>query len=303
MSSFRNTALPLAFAMTLCLSVTAISSDQETKAADIMDGAWKEYQYREFSSAESMFDKALRIAESDEEKLQALTGKAFCRQFGPMALAGEGDYSAAIAIYKQCQQIAGANPHFAPFFKAMIAECSYRIYSLNGDEEKLRTAEALWNELQTSSSNSVPAQEALLFRTIMETKNYNLEDNKERMKRVADRLASSPVESDADAMDANALLPVMADYLYYASFWGGDYKGSVKWLEKYLELGPTSYAAAGNTVFRIAKTSEVKLKDYGTAAKYYAIFAKDFPSNNRRYFAQQKAAELGKEASKKEAGK
>jgi tetratricopeptide (TPR) repeat protein len=301
MGHIRQSIVSLGLAFTFCLPCSLLSADKEAVAIDLLRDGWKEYQYREFDNAESLFKKAAEKASAKEDKLQALTGQAFCYHFGRMALATASDYANAIAIYRKCLDLAGDDQKFAPFFNSMIAECSYRIYRLTDDDTKLDEANAIWKELQEKHPNSVAAQEALLFKTIMDTKNLKDDSIIAKINTVADRL-NSKRPNDAELADANAMTSVMANYLAFVTYWRGDYRSAVHWFKEYLRLGPTSYAARYGTVFRIARISEMKNNDPKTAIAYYSLFAKDFPSNRSKYFAEQKSIELQKAVDKKEAG-
>lgn len=284
-------------ALLLAFFPCASAENPDAAAADLIHDAWKEYQYREFDSAQAIFAKAFKKSSVKAEKLQALTGQAFCLQFGKRALAGVSDYEGAIAIYRKALAICEHDPKFESFFNSMIAECSYRIYSLNGDEAKLKEAEGIWQALSSSEPKSLVAQDALLFRTFAGTNSFAEDANVEKMNQVASYLASVSQPGVKPEPGSIALASVMANYLATVCFWRGDYKGSVDWLKEYVKLGPTSYASRTNTVFRIARISDVKLGDAKTAAEYYGIFAKSFPVDNRRYFSELKAASLlGKEA-------
>ena len=288
------------FALLLCqtaLLLAAIPSASAAKpdagAIDLIHDAWREYQYREFDTAQSIFYDAFKKATVKEDKLQALTGQAFCLQFGKRALATSSDYEGAITFYRKALEIAGHDAKFEPFFNAMIAECSYRIYSIGGDEAKLKEAEAIWADLNAKSPNSLVAQDALIFKTFATTKSFRDDNNLENIKQVSAHMAAVAAQPDADGA---ALTPVMANYLSTVCFWRGDYKGSVHWLQEYLKLGPTCYTAKTNAVFKIARISDLKLQDAKTSCEYYSLFAKSFPVDKRRYFSEQKAASFAKEA-------
>lgn len=278
-------------ALTTALLLSACGQAKPDAAAlDLLRDAWKEYQYREFDEARALFAEAFKKSARKEDKLQALTGQAFCLQFGKRALAGVSDFEGAIALYRKALEIAAGDRKFEPFFKAMLAECSWRVYSLNGDDAKLKDAEDIWASLATDAPKSLVSQDALLFKTLAGTDSFADEGNVEKMKDAAAYLESL---SDAQDKDASALAAVFADYLSTVCFWRGDYKGSELWLREYLKLGPTSYSAKTNAVFKVARINDLKLGDKKAAAEYYALFAKSFPVDKRRYFSERKAAELG----------
>jgi len=278
-------------ALALCLSLAPLLCGAGETCADKIKDAWKEYQYREFDTAQSLFSEAERLAASKEDRVQALSGQAFCYQFGKRALATASDYEAAIALYRKSLEIAAGDPRFEPFLKSMLAECAARIYFLNGDEAKLKEAKEIWDWLQASCKESIVAQDSMLFKTVNMTKSFTDDANLPQMQVLEARLAESKGKSDGSS-EKDALSSVMASYLSTVYYWRGDYKGSVEWLKRYIDYGPTSYSAKTNAYFKVARVSEIKLDDRKTACEYYGVFAKSFPTDRRNYFSALKAKEF-----------
>ncbi len=277
--------------LALCLLAQPVC-DAAGASADKLKDAWREYQYREFDTAQSLFVEAEKSAASKEERLQALTGQAFCSQFGRRALATVSDFEAASKIYRKCVELSAGDSRFEPFFKAMLAECAARIYSLNDDKAKLKEAMDIWDWLQANCKDSIVAQDALLFKTALLTKSYDDDANIPLMQVLEQRLSGMTGKSDGSS-EKDSLSSVMASYLANTYYWRGDYKSSVVWLKRYIDFGPTSYSARTNAYFKVARVSEAKLDDRKTAFEYYNFFSENFPTDRRNYFAGQRAAEYG----------
>ena len=306
MKKLQDCLASLTVALTLCLAgqtaPCALAADAEAKALDLIHDGWKEYQYREFSLAKKLFIKAEKAANSNIDKVQAITGQAFCLQFGKKAEADVQDYEDAIELYNNALKLSVGDVKLQQFLNSMIAECSYRIYALSGDEKKFDAAEAIWSKLQAEAPNSLITQDALLFKNINMTKSYASPENLEKMAAVAKQIEGAKAVSKSEAPDAKALTQVMANYLARVNYWRGNYKDAVTWYEEYLKLGPTSYAVGVTTTFQVARISELKLNDKKTAAEYYALFSQKYPVDSRRYFTLLKVEELNK-ALAKEAGR
>lgn len=272
------------------------------KTAELLKKGWLEYSYREFSKAETFFKQAEEKAQSMEDYCQALTGQAYCYQFGKKAQADVSDYEYAISLYEKSLKKVGNNPKFTPFLKSMIAECNYRIYLLDENPENFKKAQSAWNELQKKNYGSVIAQDALLYEVVVQTDDFTEQKtlaNAKKLEEYTIPILRAASNRDKDLGDESLLTPVMANYLKDIYFWSEDFKKATKWLEAYIILGPTSYAARSDAYFRLARIAEKKLKDRKLAYKYYKRFFNEMKNSNRAYFAKEKMNELSKPIGKK----
>jgi hypothetical protein len=281
------------------LNLPCISAEN---SAELIKKAWTEYGYREFSKAERFFVEAAQKAQSMEDYCQALSGQAFCYQFGKKAQANVDDYEFAISLYEKCLKKAASNPKFVPFLKSMIAECNYRIYIIDENPENFKKAQTIWNELQKKNYGSVIAQDALLYEVVIQTNDYGDTKSPINAKKLEEYVApvlKAASKRDRKLGDEKLLTPVMANYLKDIYFWNNDFKKAASWLEAYIILGPTSYAARSDAYFRLARIAEKKLKDKKLAYKYYKRFYIEMKNSNRAYFAKEKMDELSKSLRKK----
>jgi hypothetical protein len=72
------------------------------------------------------------------------------------------------------------------------------------------------------------------------------------------------------------LVPI---HLYLDPFYiamRADYASSVAHLKRALDAGVTNQTTARSTIFRVARISQVELKDIETAKKYYRMFQQNY---------------------------
>ncbi len=263
---------------------------QDAAEASILSEAWREYAFMEFRKARRLFDRVIADPPNREDLCQALTGRAFCYQFGGRGNVTVGDFREALAAYGRCLQELGDGHRLAPFWLAMTAECHYRIHLLSRDAAALGEAEKLWQRLQRDHHDSIFNQDALLLRATA-----GLTDFKDA--RTTDRMAEIEAYLAEDAGKGRAggpglLAPVMANYLANAYFWRGDYARSVAWYREYCRLGPTSFRERNTVWFRVARIADEKLDDRDTAIEFYTKIWKEAPSDGKVYFCMERVREL-----------
>jgi tetratricopeptide (TPR) repeat protein len=220
----------------------------------------------------------------------------------------EGDLLGATDLYRRALELVGDSHPNSAVYNSLMAECLYRLSDLRDrDPEMLARAETIFSRLETEAPDSLATQNLLLFRTLRNQTDFSTEESLESARKIEHYLGPVVAELDASTPlpdEQATLAPTMAAYLAGYHYWTGGYPESMKWLKIYDRLGPTSYSARANTLFRIARIAETKLGDPDTAAKYYRRFNREIRSDNRIFFAGERAEllESGTTESRKGSG-
>jgi tetratricopeptide (TPR) repeat protein len=94
------------------------------------------------------------------------------------------------------------------------------------------------------------------------------------------------------AGDSRNLVPVhlFADFEYIAR--RVDYKSAIRHLKAAYDLGIISPKVAEETLFRLGRMSQIKLKNSQSAEKYYTIFLEKFPHSRYTPLVKRYLSEL-----------
>ncbi|MBN1865422.1 MAG: tetratricopeptide repeat protein [Victivallales bacterium] len=292
------------------ISIVAFCSGERA----LLDDAWMKYEYRDFDSAWRNFQRVERETKDKDLNLhcEALTGLAFCLQFGKMVNAGVGDYEGAVGYYHKCIELKGDDARLVPFWKSMMAECMYRVYSLNGNKDYYHQAMEIWSELDGSQPDSLVAQDSLLFRTVVPTRDFHDPGTDKKIARmeeyiepILDNIRETGDAGDYAGTEKAVLAGAMANYLgaLYAN--RHEFKKATEYYETYAILGPTSHHYKLNAFYSIARISDAELGDMDRAIRYYTRIFTESPAYTKSYFSMQRVEALkklrekhGKESSK-----
>jgi hypothetical protein len=280
------------FIFSLCIQallVTAFSTYALDDDTELLKQAWSEYRLGEYATARNLFDGVFKKGKGDKSYCEAATGVAFCFQFAKKQQLSASDYRKAIKVYGVALKKVGEASKYAPFFKAMLAECLFEVYKFSGDAKSLKQAEELWEEIQNKWPDTLAAQDSLLFQVVAMTgENYSAPQAAKLAGLLESWFRRHALDRNNGKTAPKALSAVMCAYLSDYYCWRGNKKEEVAWLIRYYDIGATSYAAKADALFKIARTAEVKLKDAKLALKYYRIFLKDIGSDSRRYLVQER---------------
>ena len=269
-------------------------SDDDFK--NTISNAWSEYGFKEINKAKILFQKASELAKTKQEKCEALTGIAFCLQFGKRSNVSSDDYLEAIKIYDEALSIIEKSDRLRPFFLAMKAEAFMHLSLLSGSQSDSKNfrgkADEIWAILDLEYPTDVFRQDSLLTRAALASDDFRDEKSLKAHENLKKYLSS--LTKDAPKEDI-LLVPVMCSQLAEFSFLNSDYKSTVEYLKLYSYYGPTSFPMKANAYFRIARISELITKDKKTAIEFYRRFYNECNSNEKAFFAKKKAEELSGE--------
>ncbi|GEM_PF-6362844 len=293
---YRNPVLVL---ILICFStMTAFAYAAEKKEDAILKRAWNEYKFQEFKKAKKLFEDAEQNPANKEELFQALVGQAFCLQFGQKNSVTADDYRKAVALYERCLSEAEPNHRLILFWKAMKAECLYKISVFESEQEKLSEAEELWKEIESTDKTNIFAQDAALSKAVMQSTDVNLPKVTAyctEMEQYISPYVTGVKKIDSTGTDkAFILAPVMANYIFNIYYWRGDYMKSLDYLVSYCRFGPTSFQYKATAYFKAARIAD-KLGDKATAIEYYKKLSTECKSDSRSFFSRTRVNILNSE--------
>lgn len=286
----------------LCSCGAAVSKSKDVD--EILARAWREYNIEEFDLAQSAFQRAKERSKGNKENLcEAMTGLAFCQQFGRKLNVEMENYQKAIEIYKEIVKLIETDKklsdRFMPFIHSMIAECYLNIYYMNGDTEAKEKADRHMAWLRKNCYTSIHNQEAILIDTVKsleEIKSKDTVGNARKIEEYVDYQQRHPGQEE-DIV----LISPMAQYMGNIYYWRNNYDKSLDWLIEYDEAGVSSYALRAINYYKIATIAEEKLNDKKTAAEYFRKLHANTGNDARAYYSKLKERKLRKELrSKKE---
>lgn len=281
------------FPLLIILSVNLPAADKDDS---LLKKGWAEYGFQEYGRALKYFQKAEKSAGNKDDLCQALTGQAFCYHFGQKNSVSVDDYGKALLLYERCIAEAGENHKHRLFWNSMKAECLYRISVLDSDSGKFKQAEQLWSDIRKNGEATVVVQDAMLSRALMQTSNFSDETVSAFTSEMEEYLKRHSAEmrvSSQNKPSSMILAAIMANYIYNVYFWRGDYRKSVDYLIAYCKFGPTSFQYGATAYFKVARISELKLKDSKIAVEYYSKLYNEARSDNRAYYSLERAKALG----------
>jgi len=294
MKLFNKQRIKLLVIGIICLYSFRIFPNDDFKS--IINKAWDEYSFKEINKAKLLFLKASELAKTKQEKCEALTGIAFCFQFGKRSDVTSDDYLQAIKIYDEALAMLEKSDRLRPFFLAMKAECLMYLSLLYGNQVDSKNfkdkADEIWAILDLEYPTDVFRQDSLLTRTALASDDYRDEKSIKAHENLKKYISSLSKES---SKEETLLASVMCSQIAEFSLINSDYKSTIEYLKLYSYYGPTSFPMKANAYFRIARISELITKDKKTAIEFYRRFYNECNSNEKAYFAKKKAEELSGE--------
>jgi hypothetical protein len=282
----------------LCCNICFSAGNANDKK--LLKQAWKKYDFREFKAARNIFTKVQNSSKNKEAICQAKTGLAFYYQFGQRGNVTVADFERAIDFYEECIKIMGPDFKLTPFWKTMTAECLYRIYAKNDNFENLEKAQAIWQEIEKKHHGSLIAQDAMLFRTVIPTRDFLDEKTPKRileleeyLKPLTEKLADKNSAEAVKKSEEVVLAGVMANYLGKLYSSRKEFKKSTDNFQDYVNLGATSNHYKLSAYYSIARIADIELKDKKLARKFYIRLYTESPTNRKAYLSKKRAQELG----------
>lgn len=282
--------LALSFAF-IFSAVSEAYSDDSVKG--LLTKGWEEYGYGIFDSARKNFNEVLsKPSLSDSEYCEAMTGLAFCHQFGKGSNVSESDYRKAIECYKLAIAKSGGDRRIEEVLRSMQAECLLMIFRLSRNTELLSEAQAICDSISSGNEISLASQNSILAGTVFKISDLSSEDSLQSLRKLEAYLDKSFEKRESLDKESRLLLPAMARLLAEISVSKGDYQNAVKYFDQYLAFGATSHVTRAQVTFKLARIYDLKLKNPSKAIEYYNKFRKENPNDVKAYFAEQRVSDL-----------
>lgn len=266
----------------------------------LLKDGWTKYDFREFEAARRIFTKVQDTSKDKASICQAKTGIAFFNQFGQRGNVTVANYEKAIELYNECIELMGPDYKLIPFWKSMKAECLYLIYQKTDNVDNLEEAEAIWKEIAKKQPNSLVAQDALLFRTVVPITDFSdskvpkqIAEMEQYLKPITKAINNKKVAKATREKEKSSLAGVMANYLgkLYAS--RKEWKKSSENYDTYVKLGATSHHYKLNAYYSIARIADIELKNKDLAIEYYTRIFTESPTYRKSYYSMKRVKELG----------
>lgn len=294
---FKKTVLVLLIVTMGCnICYSAATANDKKMLAE----GWSKYNFREFEASRGIFTEVQDTSTDKASICQAKTGLAFYFQFGQRGNVTVGDFEKAIELYEECITIMGPEYKLIPFWKSMKAECLYRIYVLNDNIEKLEQAQAIWKEIKEKAPNSLVAQDALLFRTVIPIRDFTddkvpvkIAEMENYLKPINEKINDKKTLQAIKTSESAVLAGVMANYLGKLYSSRKEFRKSSDNYDTYVKLGPTSHHYKLGAYYSIARIADVELKDKKLAMEYYTRIFTESPTDRRSYYSMQRVKQLG----------
>ena len=282
----------------MCCNICFSAANAQDKK--LLKEGWEKYDFREFEASRRIFTKVQETSKDKASICQAKTGLAFYYQFGQRGNVTVSDFEKAIDYYEECIKTMGPDFKLTPFWKTMTAECLYRIYTKNDNQEYLEEAQAIWQEIEKKHHGSLIAQDAMLFRTVVPTRDFLDKKTPERMaemenylKPISKKLSNKKTAEAIKKSEEAILAGVMANYLGKLYSSRKEYKKSTDNLQTYVNIGATSNHYKLAAYYSIARIADVELENKKLAREFYVRLYTESPTERKAYFSRQRAKALG----------